>query len=95
EASVDVPGGYVLERAYPNPFNPEATVRFAVATEQPVSLTLYDLLGRPVRTLYSGVPAANELLSARIDGSALVSGTYLVRLTGESFSTTQTVTLLK
>ncbi|MEM1270626.1 MAG: T9SS type A sorting domain-containing protein [Bacteroidota bacterium] len=95
EASVDVPGGYVLERAYPNPFNPEATVRFAVATEQPVSLTLYDLLGRPVRTLYSGVPAANEMLTARIDGSALVSGTYLVRLTGESFSTTQTVTLLK
>ena len=95
EVSVETPDQYVLMPAYPNPFNPEATVRFAVRDSAPVTLTLHDALGRQVTTLYSGTPEANQTLSVRIDGSGLPSGLYLVRLTGSNFSASQAVTLLK
>ena len=95
EVSVETPDRYVLMPAYPNPFNPEATVRFAVRDSAPVTLTLHDALGRQVSTLYSGTPEANQTLSVRIDGSNLPSGLYLVRLNGSNFSASQPVTLLK
>ena len=95
EVAVETPGRYVLMPAYPNPFNPEATVRFAVRDSAPVAVTLHDALGRRVATLYSGTPDANQMLSVQIDGSALPSGLYLVRLTGSGFSASQSVTLLK
>jgi len=95
EVAVETPGQYVLMPAYPNPFNPEATVRFAVRDSAPVTLTLHDVLGRQVSTLYSGTPEANQTLSVQIDGSSLPSGRYLVRLTASSFSASQPVTLLK
>jgi len=95
EAAVETPGRYVLMPAYPNPFNPEATVRFAVRDSAPITLTLHDAVGRKVSTLYSGTPEANQTLSVHIDGSALPSGHYLVRLTGSGFSASQSVTLLK
>ncbi len=95
EVSVATPDHYVLMPAYPNPFNPEATVRFAVRESAPVTMTLHDALGRQVSTLYSGTPEANQTLSVRIDGSGLPSGMYLVRLKGSGFSDSQAVTLLK
>ena len=76
---------YVLMQAYPNPFNPEATVRFALRDSAPVTLTLHDALGRQVSTLYSGTPAANQTLSVRIDGSGLPSGLYIRAAFGGRF----------
>ena len=40
-----------LYRPYPNPFNPETTLSFYLPHEGEVALRIYDLLGRPVRTL--------------------------------------------
>jgi hypothetical protein len=95
EATVEVPGNFVLEDAYPNPFNPSTTVRFAVATEKQVRLNLYDAGGKLVRTLYDGLAPANSMQSVTIDGSGLASGTYHVRLEGATVLATTTVTLLK
>ncbi len=95
EVVVDVPGTYVLEAAYPNPFNPMASFRFAVSNPQHVRATLVDMLGREVRALYDGTPAADEFQTVYIDGAGLPSGAYLIRVTGETFAETQTVTLLK
>lgn len=95
EVAVETPDRYVLMPAYPNPFNPEATVRFAVRDSAPVTLTLHDALGRQVSTLYNGTPEVNQTLSVQIDGKDLPSGLYLVRLTGRDFSASQPVTLLK
>lgn len=90
-----MPNGYMLENAYPNPFNPTAVVGFAVAHTQVVELALYDALGREVRSLYAGTAQAGTRIEAQINGEGLPSGLYLVRLVGESFSTTRRVTLLK
>ena len=49
-SSDQMPNGYLLESAYPNPFNPSATVGFAVLSTQEVELGLYNALGRKVRS---------------------------------------------
>ncbi|MFC2085648.1 T9SS type A sorting domain-containing protein [Bacteroidota bacterium] len=95
EASVEVPGEYVLEAAYPNPFNPTTTIRFAVSTTQHVVAQLYDASGRIVRDLYSGSPEANEMQTMTIDATALASGTYQVRIEGERFSASEQIMLVK
>lgn len=95
EVDVELPGRFVLENAYPNPFNPQATIRFGVADREVVTLTMYDVAGRAVRSLYSGTPEPDQMHEVEIDGSGLPSGIYIVRMVGESFTANQTVTLAK
>ncbi len=95
EVTLEVPGTHRLYGVYPNPFNPEAVVKFVVGAEHPVRLALFNVYGQHVETLYEGTPSANELQQVRIDGSRLPSGTYMVRLTGPGFEETQPVTLIK
>ena len=95
EATVDLPSTFVLEPAYPNPFNPSTTIRFGTAVETELTVELYDASGKLVRTLYEGVPEAGALNSIAIDGSGLTSGTYLVKLSSSDFQTTQQIVLLK
>lgn len=90
-----MPNGYLLESVYPNPFNPTASVGFAVARTQRVEVGLYDALGRKVRTLFAGAVQANTRFEARVDGSGLPSGLYLIRFSGDGFSTTRRATLVK
>ncbi|MDZ7339663.1 MAG: T9SS type A sorting domain-containing protein [candidate division KSB1 bacterium] len=64
---------------YPNPCNPVATVRYVVPEEGGVKVALYDLGGREVVPLAQGHHAAGEH-QAQLDGRALASGVYLVRM---------------
>ncbi len=89
------PTGFTLEDAYPNPFDNTTTLRFAVEAAQRVTLTLYDALGREVRTLYEGTPPAGVTQSVVMDGSNLPSGVYTVRLESDAFSGSTRVVLLK
>ena len=94
-ATVEVPGTFVMNPAYPNPFSPQTTVTFAVANKQNVTMHLYNVLGQRVATLFNGTVEANNLQTVRIESSNLQSGTYLVRLVGENFTGTQRITLVK
>jgi len=85
----------VLEQAYPNPFNPTATIRFGVAVEQYASVQMYDMHGRMVRTLFNGTPESGVLHAIRIDGEGLASGAYVVRLETDGFSASRRIVLLK
>lgn len=69
-----------LEQNFPNPFNPVTTVRFAVATESDVTLTVHSVLGEQVGILTAGrlSPGTYE---RGFDGSGLASGIYLCRMT--------------
>ncbi len=95
EVIVEMVERFVVEPVYPNPFNPLAQFRFAVQRSQQVRVDLYDVLGRQVRVLYEGTPQVGQMQTVPIDGSNLSSGMYLVRVAGQSFVKTQTVTLLK
>ena len=55
------PTGYTLEDAFPNPFDQSTTIHFSVERSQRVAVSLYDAVGRKVRTLYEGTPSAGRL----------------------------------
>ena len=95
ELAVEIPGRFILEPAYPNPFNPSANIRFGVVVAQPASVRLYDMHGRLIRTLFEGTAPAGELTTAIVDGSGLASGSYLVRLETADFAASQRIMLLK
>ncbi len=48
-----LPAGYVLHSNYPNPFNPQTSIRFDLPETAQISLNVYDLAGHLVRTLIS------------------------------------------
>ena len=97
-AETSVPAAYGLEAAYPNPFNPQATIRFALPEAADVRLVVYDVMGREVARLAEGAFDAGRH-EATFDGSRLASGLYLYRLTAagtaERFAKTGRMMLVK
>ncbi len=89
-----VPETFALYGAYPNPFNPQTTLRFAVPEASSVRLVVYNMLGRQVRVLVEGRRQAgtHEVV---FEAGALPSGTYLVRLATPQGSYAQMVQLVK
>jgi hypothetical protein len=88
-----------LLKTYPNPFNPQATIRFELERDTHVTLRAYDVQGRAVRTLVDSYVAAGvrEIRWDGRDGAGrnLPSGTYFLRLEAGRDSQSRTVTLLK
>jgi len=87
-----LPQNLSLISVYPNPFNSAATITFTLGTPSPVELIVYDLLGREARRIEAGVLSAGEH-RVTLNGDALPSGVYLVRLSAGS-ETAVTKTLL-
>lgn len=95
EGGSDMPQAFALHSAYPNPFNPQATVGFDVPEAGEVRLALFDALGREVAVLVDGLWVAGHH-TTQIDGRGLASGLYLVRMTtSDGFAGTRRITLLK
>jgi hypothetical protein len=70
------PTKFALEPNYPNPFNPSTRIAFSVTKEGPVSLRVYDILGREVGTLVNENRKAGQY-NERCDGSRFASGVYM------------------
>ncbi len=83
-----------LGAAYPNPFNPAATIPVTLANETEVRLAVFDMRGRLVQTLVDGTLAAGHH-EIRFDGRGLPSGTYLCRLDAPGGVQTRRLTLVK
>ncbi len=95
EVSVDLPTNLHLSDAYPNPFNPQSTIRFTVKNETEVTIGLYDLSGRLRATLFEGIQEAGTSREIQIDGSDLSSGTYFVQLSSPLDVVQKTITIAK
>jgi len=51
-----VPEAYDLKQNYPNPFNLSTSITFFAVDSSPVELSIYDVLGKKITTLYNGIP---------------------------------------
>jgi hypothetical protein len=95
----EAPGLTRLLRNYPNPFNPLTKIQFALERNAQVSLRIFDVQGRAVRTLIDSYLASGPRLMSwdgRDDrGRPLPSGTYFLRLEGGGTYLTRTVNLVK
>jgi Secretion system C-terminal sorting domain len=85
---------FSLYQNYPNPFNPTTTITYDLPKGMFVSLVVYDLLGRKVKTLVRGFNNAGHN-AVQFDASPLSSGVYFYQLTSGGFILTKPLILLK
>jgi hypothetical protein len=79
EVEVIAPDVFTLEQNYPNPFNPSTMIRFSLAADSKVSLTVFDVLGQEVANLVSGNLAAGSH-EINFNASNVNSGVYFYRI---------------
>lgn len=80
----------ILEPAYPNPFNSETSLRFAIPSGESFQLGIYDLTGRLVTDL---IPNTSSSVIWRADGYS--SGSYIARLSTGNTSVSRQITLVR
>lgn len=85
---------YQLYQNYPNPFNPSTTIKFSLNESGNISLIIYDILGKEVRTLLNGYLNAG-LHEYNFSASDLPSGFYFFRLNTENFTETKIMEIIK
>ena len=94
EESPELPTQISLHQNYPNPFNPVTTIQFELVKPAFTQLTIYDALGRKVRTLAEEMRPAG-INSVSFDASDLASGIYLYRLEADGLVQTRKMMLVK
>lgn len=85
---------YEVGRVTPNPIQPHGQLVLRLQKAQSVTVSLFNTLGQQVQLLHRGVLPANKEHVLPLDGSALSSGRYIIRIQGETFSVTRPVTVL-
>ena len=94
-----VPTDFALHDNYPNPFNPTTTLRFDLQEISDVRLTIYNVLGKRVKSFKMQNTTAGYH-SIRLDatndfGSPVSAGVYLYQLQAKDFVKTKKMILLK
>ena len=89
-----VPREYSLSQNYPNPFNPITNIKYSIKEQKFVTLKIYDILGREVKTLINEIKTPGEYLVQFI-GSELSSGVYFYRLVAGDFTAVKRMVLIK
>ena len=100
EVGTALPVVFDLANNYPNPFNPATTIKYALPQAADVALTVYNVLGQPVRTLVAEHQNAGryavEWDATNDSGHSLSSGMYFYRMAaGGEFLETKKMLLLK
>lgn len=93
------PEKFTLLPNFPNPFNPQTTIRYESGQNSNIKLAIYDIRGRLVKVLFQGVQTAGEHSmvwnGTDENGRIVASGVYLLKLQSNGFSQTRKLTLLK
>jgi len=98
----DLPAQYSLSANYPNPFNPSTTIDYNVENAGNVSIVVYDMMGREVKTLINEyvTPKLGGDYSTRWNGTNnsnafVATGIYMYRMISNDFIKTSKMTLAK
>ncbi len=89
-----VVNNFELNQNYPNPFNPSTIISFSIPNNSFISLKVYDVLGKEIKTLAEGeyLPGKYEI---DFDARGLSSGIYFYTLKSENFISSKKMILIK
>ena len=95
QSGSNLPNKIELKQNYPNPFNPTTNITFQLASTTPVTLQIFDILGRLVSS-----PIRNRVMNAgehhiQFNGSNLASGVYIYRLKTSNTTLDKKMMLIK
>ncbi|MDP3829685.1 MAG: T9SS type A sorting domain-containing protein [Ignavibacteriaceae bacterium] len=94
EVDIMNPASYLLEQNYPNPFNPTTTISFQIPSEEFVTVKVYDVLGKEIKTILNEIKKAG-VYEIPFNGSELSSGLYVYRITAGNFISEKKMILLR
>jgi hypothetical protein len=85
---------FILNAAYPNPFNPRTVISMQCEAGSDAVVTVYNTQGVPVKELINGYvdPGTYEITW---DAAGMPSGVYIVRMTAENTIQSQKIVLMK
>jgi hypothetical protein len=89
-----LPLEFRLEQNYPNPFNPSTTINFTIPSDGTVKLTLFNVLGEQVASLFEGV-LERGFHRIEFNASNLASGVYIYAVEFENLVQSKKMMLLK
>ncbi|MCX7876814.1 MAG: putative Ig domain-containing protein [Melioribacteraceae bacterium] len=89
-----IPTKFYLHQNYPNPFNPSTTIKFEIAKQSNVRLTVYNSIGKDVAELINKEMSAGNY-QVNFDATNLPSGIYYYKLETENFTQTRKMLLVK
>ncbi|PKN73879.1 MAG: hypothetical protein CVU50_01465 [Candidatus Cloacimonetes bacterium HGW-Cloacimonetes-3] len=88
-----------LHSNYPNPFNPETTIRYSVKGDAPVAIEIYNIKGQLVKTLVNGVQAAGDHSvvwnGTDMNNKSVGNGVYYFKMNSGKYSRTRKMILMK
>ena len=94
-----LPSEFKMLPNYPNPFNPETSIKFELPEDTHVSLVVMDLLGRNIKTLVDGKINGgyhqvkwDGMMAA---GASAPSGVYLIQFSAKNYKKTYKSLLIK
>ncbi len=95
----DAPKAYALAQNFPNPFNPSTTIRYDMKAKGLVTVKIYDVAGRLVRTLVNEAKDAGAYAAVwdgrNNGGVGVASGIYFYKMETSAFSATKKLVLLR
>lgn len=88
-----------LNRAYPNPFNPQTIISYDLKTDSDVTIQIFDVRGQFISTLVDRHQTANHYTvpwnGTDQNGKTVASGVYFYRMVAGKYISTQKVVLMK
>jgi murein tripeptide amidase MpaA len=91
----ELPTRFALGQNYPNPFNPATTIRYDIPENSIASVRMFNLLGQEIAAPVPERMHAAGTYMIQIDGSALNSGVYFIRLQATTLLGGEPVTIMK
>ena len=88
------PRTFKINQIYPNPFNPITTIRYSLSYNTDVQISIYDITGRLITTLFNEFQIAGYH-SITWDASNFSSSIYLLSISSGKFTETQKLVLIK
>ncbi|MCK4965588.1 T9SS type A sorting domain-containing protein, partial [bacterium] len=94
-----IPIQFALENNYPNPFNPETTIKYSIAKTSRVTLTIYNVIGQKIKTIVDKEKQPGYY-SVKWDGTndlgqKAASGIYIYRLQADNYIAAKKMIFLK
>lgn len=88
---------YSLHDPYPNPFNAQVTIHYTIPTNQPVNISIYDILGNEIRRFPHQKMGKQAIIWNGMDryGIPVSTGIYIVNMKANSFTQSRRILLLK
>jgi hypothetical protein len=94
-----IPEVFALHQNYPNPFNPTTQIKYDLPEDAMVSITIFDIMGRTIRSLVNSIQTAGyrsiQWDATNNAGKPMSAGLYLYTIQAGEFTQTKKMVLLK